>query len=195
MKKIILSLLILSITTGITNAQKNFELGATANAGYYFPINEGIFGSSDKQQGFSSAIGTYLSYQLSGRTHVDIGLNYRLLHTEVYAHSNLHPAVTWHYLAVPFEIRQNFGKKIFATTGISVLTSLQEVPNNGQNTEMTWKLGAGFDLKKGRISVQFERGFNNVTKYAKIEDSQNYLMASFKHQEIYIRLEYPLWSF
>lgn len=195
MKNIILSLLILSVTTGITNAQKKFELGATANAGYYFPKNEGIFGNSDKEQGFSSAIGTYFSYQLFERTNIDIGLNYKLLHTEVYAYSDLHPAVTWHYLAIPLEIRQNFGKKIFATTGISVLTSLQEVPNNGQKTEMTWKLGAGYDLKKGRISVQFERGFNNVTKYAKIEDSQNYLMPSFKHQEIYIRLEYPLWGF
>jgi hypothetical protein len=195
MKKLILSLLILSATTGFTNAQKKFELGVTANAGYYLPHNEGIFGNSEVEKGFSPAIGTYLSYQLFKKTNIDVGLGYKLLLSEVYAYSDLHPSVKWHYLNIPLEIRQDFGKKLFATTGVSVLTNLQEVPQDGQKTEMTWKLGAGFHLKRGRISVQFERGFNNITKYAKMPDSQNYLITSLKHQEIYIKLEYPLWKF
>lgn len=195
MKQFILSILILTVGLGITNAQEKFEFGVTANAGYYFPKNEDVMGRSELKNGFSPAIGTYLSCRLFKKTNMDVGLGYKLLLTEAYAYSDLHPAVTWYYLNVPLEIRHNFGEKLFAVTGISVLTNLQKVPNDGTKTEMNWKIGAGFHVKKGRISVQFERGFNDITKYAKMENSPNYLLSQVKHQEIYIKLAYPLWKF
>jgi hypothetical protein len=200
-----LALVILIITTVISaNAQKRFELDVTSKLGYYIPVNETNF--PDKyfpENAFSPAIGASLGYTFFKSTGVFIGMEYCYLSPKMENFGGTSLDVTWQSFNVPFNIQQGIGKNFFITGGVTLIrqfkgywkgfgynsvTKPQELP------EYNWQLGAGYKIKDLRISLQYYRGFKGVHKFTSTGES-SWQGVTVKHQEVFVKLEYPLWKF
>lgn len=197
-----LALVILIITTVISaNAQKRFELDVTTKLGYYFPINEiGLPKKYFPENAFSPAAGVSLGYNFFKCTGVYLGMEYSFLSPKWYDFTGNELDVTWHSFNVPFNIQQGIGKNFFLTGGVTFIKQLkgyytgvttfetQKIP------EYNWQAGVGYKLKDLRISVQYYRGFESINKESQVTDNERFI-TKLKHQEVFLKLEYPLWKF
>jgi len=196
-----LALVILIITTVISaNAQKRFELDVTTKLGYYIPVNPTNF--PDKyfpENAFSPAIGASLGYTFFKSTGVFIGMEYCYLSPNLVDFDDSPIDVTWQSINVPFNIQQGIGKNFFLTGGVTLIKQLKGFYEGGsfeaqKIPEYNWQLGAGYKMKDLRISLQYYRGFNEVHKFTSTGES-SWQGVTVKHQEVFIKLEYPLWKF
>jgi len=196
-----LALVILIITTVISaNAQKRFELDVTTKLGYYIPVNPTNF--PDKyfpENAFSPAIGASLGYTFFKSTGVFIGMEYCYLSPKMVDFDDSPIDVTWQSINVPFNIQQGIGKNFFLTGGVTLIKQLKGFYEGGsfdaqKIPEYNWQLGAGYKMKDLRISLQYYRGFNEVHKFTSTGES-SWQGVTVKHQEVFIKLEYPLWKF
>jgi hypothetical protein len=196
-----LALVILIITTVFSaNAQKRFELDVTSKLGYYIPIKEtGIPDKYFPKNAFSPAAGLSLGYNFFKSTSVLLGVEYSYLSPEISDFDGSSLDITWHSLNVPLNIQQGIGKNFFLSGGITLIRQLkgyykensafplQEIP------EYNWQAGVGYKLKDLRISAQYYRGFKRIDKDIVTGESGWY--CPVKHQEVFVKLEYPLWKF
>jgi len=196
-----LALVILIITTVISaNAQKRFELDVTTKLGYYIPVNPTNF--PDKyfpENAFSPAIGASLGYTFFKSTGVFIGMEYCYLSPNLVDFDDSPIDVTWQSINVPFNIQQGIGKNFFLTGGVTLIKQLKGFYEGGsfeaqKIPEYNWQLGAGYKMKDLRISLQYYRGFNEVHKFTSTGES-SWQGVTVKHQEVFVKLEYPLWKF
>ncbi len=196
-----LALVILIITTVISaNAQKSFELDVTSKLGYYIPVNPTVF--PDKyfpENTFSPAIGASLGYTFFKNTGVFIGMEYSYLSPQMKDFDGTSLNATWQSFNVPFNIQQGIGKNFFLTGGVTMIRQLkgfyEGVSFESQKMpEYNWQLGAGYKVKDLRISLQYNRGFKEVHKFTSTGES-SWQGVTVKHQEVFIKLEYPLWKF
>jgi hypothetical protein len=196
-----LALVILIITTVVSaNAQKRFELDVSGKLGYYLPIHENMYIKKYfPENAFSPAIGASLGYTFFKSTGVFIGMEYCYLSPKMENFDGTSLDVTWQSLNVPFNIQQGIGKKFFVTGGVTLIRQLkgfydgasfepQKVP------EFNWQLGAGYKIKDLRISVQYYRGFISVHKFTSTGEN-SWQGVTVTHQEVFLKLEYPLWKF
>jgi hypothetical protein len=107
--------------------------------------------------------------------------------------------VTWQSINVPFNIQQGIGKNFFLTGGVTLIRQLKGFYEGGsfeaqKIPEYNWQLGAGYKMKDLRISLQYYRGFNEVHKFTSTGES-SWQGVTVKHQEVFVKLEYPLWKF
>jgi hypothetical protein len=196
-----LALVILIITTVISaNAQKRFELDVTTKLGYYIPVNPTNF--PDKyfpENAFSPAIGASLGYTFFKSTGVFIGMEYCDLSPKMENFDGTSLDVTWQSFNVPFNIQQGIGKNCVLTGGVTLIKQLKGFYEGGsfdaqKIPEYNWQLGAGYKMKDLRISLQYYRGFKGVHKFTSTGES-SWQGVTVKHQEVLVKLEYPLWKF
>jgi hypothetical protein len=200
-----LALVILIITTVISaNAQKGFQLDVTTKMGYYIPVNQTNF--PDKyfpENTFSPAIGASLGYTFFKSTGVFIGMEYSYLSPKMENFDGTVLNATWQSFNVPFNIQQGIGKNFFLTGGITLVKQLKgyykdaaanAVPPQQEIPEYNWQLGAGYKMKDLRISFQYYRGFKGVHKFTSTGES-SWQGVTVMHQEVLVKLEYPLWKF
>ncbi len=200
MKKLVLVFLIFGAVYA-AEAQKRFELDVTGKMGYYFPANtanlpEQYFPGN----AFSPSVGISLGYTFFKRTGVFVGMEYSHLSPEVTNTFDRELDVAWQSFNVPFNIQQGVGKNFFVTGGATLVRQLkgyydgvsafapQKIP------EYNWQIGAGYKLNDLRISVQYQRGFENIGKEIKISETESFGVTVL-HQEVFVKLEYPLWKF
>ena len=197
-----LALVILIITTVISaNAQKRFELDVTTKLGYYIPVNPTNF--PDRyfpENAFSPAIGASLGYTFFKSTGVFIGMEYSHLQPKMMDYLGNELDVKWQSFNVPLNVEQGIGENFFLTGGVIMVRQLkgyydglsafapQKIP------EFNWQIGVGYKLKDLRISVQYQRGFESINKKIKVSENE-YFTVTVMHQEVFLKLEYPLWKF
>lgn len=196
-----LALVILMIAAVISaNAQKRFELDVTGKLGYYIPVNPTSF--PDKyfpDKAFSPAIGASLGCTFFKSTGVFIGMEYCFLSPEMENFDGTSLDVTWQSFNVPFNIQQGIGKNFFITGGVTLIRQLKGIYEGGsfdaqKIPEYNWQLGAGYKMKDLRISLQYYRGFKEVHKFTSTGES-SWQGVTVKHQEVFLKIEYPLWKF
>jgi hypothetical protein len=196
-----LAWVILIITTVISaNAQKRFELDVTGKLGYYLPIHENMYIKKYfPENAFSPAIGASLGYTFFKSTGVFIGMEYCYLSPKMKDHYSNELDVTWQSFNVTFKIKKGIGKNFFITGGVTLIRQLKGYYEGGsfepqKLPEYNWQLGAGYKIKDLRISVQYYRGFNEVHKFTSTGES-SWQGVTVTHQEVFLKLEYPLWKF
>ncbi len=200
MKKLVLIFLILG--AGFTSyAQKRFELDVNTKFGYYFPGNEtGLTDDYFPDNALSPAVGFSFGYTFLKNTGVFLGLEYSFLSPKMNDYFGKELDVTWQSLNVPFNIQQGVGQHFFLTGGVTLIQQLkghtkgvftmgeQKVP------EFNWQAGAGYKWNELKISLQYYRGFQNINKSTKVSQNEWYNV-NVRHQEVFVKLEYPLWKF
>ncbi len=199
MKKLVLMILIFGTVYSV-QAQKRFELDVTGKLGYYIPVNQTHF--PDKyfpENAFSPAAGVSLGYTFLKSTGVFVGLEYCYLSPKMIDFDGTSLDVTWQSLNVPFNIQQGIGKNFFLTGGVTLIRQLKGVYDSGsfepqKTPEYNWQLGAGYKINDLRLSLQYSRGFNEVHKFTSTGES-SWQGVTVMHQEIFVKLEYPLWKF
>lgn len=200
MKK--LAFVVLFVTSVISaNAQKRFELDVTGKLGYYIPVNP--TGFPDRyfpENAFSPAIGASLGYSFFKNTGVFIGMEYCYLSPEMEDFNGSSLNATWQSFNVPFYIQQGIGKNLFFTGGVTLERQLKGYYDGTSSFELqkmpeyNWQLGAGYKIKDLRISLQYLRGFKRVHKFTSTGES-SWQGVTVLHQEVFVKLEYPLWEF
>lgn len=200
MKKLVLVLLIFAAVSS-AQAQKRFELDVTGKLGHYIPVNQTHF--PDKyfpKNAISPAIGASLGYTFFKSTGVFVGMEYCYLSPKMIDFDDTSiDDVTWQSFNVPFNIQQGIGKNFFLTGGVTLTKQLKGVYNSGsfepqKSPEYNWQLGAGYKIKDLRLSLQYSRGFSEVHKYTSTGES-SWQGVAVMHQEVFVKLEYPLWKF
>lgn len=199
MKKLTLTILIISACI-MAHAQKGFELDVTTRVGYYFPANtkklpEHLFVSN----AISPAAGISLGYNFFYSTGIFLGIEYAHLSPDkedLFTGENIN--VKWQSVNIPLNIRQGIYKNFYLTAGATLVRQItgyydgvstfsqQKIP------EYNWQAGAGYKLNDLSISVQYSRGFNDIDKSIKTSATSS-SGVTVRHQEIFLKLEYPLW--
>jgi hypothetical protein len=205
MKKLVLVFLIFAAVYS-AQAQKRFELDVTTKLGYYFPVNEkGVPDDYFPENAFSPAVGISFGYTFFKSTGVFVGMEYSHLSPKMNDYFGNDLDVTWQSFNVPFFIEQGIGDKFFLTGGVTLIQQLKGYYKGfGYNSpiktqelpEYNWQIGAGYKLKDLRISLQYYRGFKAIEKYTNTPTGENsWFGANVIHQEVFVKLEYPLWKF
>jgi len=202
MKKFVFVILFLTIVV-TAHAQKRFELDASIKMGYYFPVNErNISSSYFPNNAFSPAAGISLSYAFLKSTGVFIGMEYSHLSPKMNDYFGNALDVTWQSFNVPFNVQQKIGTNFFLTGGVTLIYQLKGYDKDAAANsipqqkvpEYNWQAGLGYNFNDLRISLQYYRGFNVVDKSTSSGESSWYNV-DIVHQEIFVKLEYPLWKF
>jgi len=197
-----LAFVILMITTVISaKAQKRFKLDVTGKMGYYFPANKTNFPEMFfPENAFSPGAGIAFGYTFFKSTGVFVGMEYSHLHPKMIDYFGTELDVKWQSFNIPLIIEQGIGEDFFLTGGVIMVRQLkgyydglsafapQKIP------EYNWQIGAGYKFKDLRISVQFQRGFESINKKIKVSENE-YFTVTVLHQEVFVKLEYPLWKF
>ncbi len=201
MKKLVLVFFI-CITSIIARSQKGFELDVTTKLGYYFPVNTNRMPAAYfPANAFSPAAGVSLGYVFFKSTGVFLGAEYSCLSPvmkDFFTEKEIN--VAWHSVNIPLNIRQNIWRNFYLTAGVTLSRQLKgyydgiSAFSHQKIPEYNWQGGAGCKIKKLRISVQYYRGFSNIDKQIKLSATRS-LGATVRHQEVFLKLEYPLWRF
>ncbi|MFW5831709.1 MAG: hypothetical protein ACOCVA_05630 [Prolixibacteraceae bacterium] len=199
MKKVLLFTLAL-VATGLLQAQEKFEVRASAKAGYYFLKNEHN-NPYYPESAFSPGAGVSLSCYLLPKTSVSLGVEGNYLSPEMIDFRDNNLNVRWHSLNIPLNIEQIIAHNFFLSGGATLVRQLEgywDSPITGLHPqkipEYHWQAGGGYNFGKWRLSLNYARGFNTIEK--KIKTSNNsYFGVDVQHQEIYLKVEYPLWKF
>lgn len=200
MKKLALIILIFAAVYS-AQAQNRFELDVTTKLGYYIPANKTNFPEMFfPENAFSPGAGIAFGYTFFKNTGVFVGMEYSHLSPRMIDFTGNDIDVTWQSYNVPFNIQQGIGKNFFVMGGVTLIHQLkgyyegasyfekQKIP------EYNWQLGVGYKLKDLRISMQYQRGFKEVHKYTATGES-SWQGVTVMHQEVFLKLEYPLWKF
>ncbi len=199
MKK--LTLLILILFTGLfVNAQKKFEFGVSAKLGYYFPKNDAN-SPWYPENTISPGGGISLGYSLFDKTKLVLGIEGNYLHPKMIDYWNNQLDVKWHSLNIPFYIAQGIGSHFLINGGVTLVRQLSGYWNDSRTyyrnqklPEYNWQAGLGWDFNKIKISINYTRGFKTVEKKIKTSPNSSFDV-DVRHQEIFFRIEYPLWKF
>lgn len=200
MKKLLLVLLIFAAVSS-AQAQKRFELDVTTKLGYYFPVNETHFPEMFfPENAFSPGVGIAFGYTFFKSTGVFVGMEYSHLSPKMIDYLDKEIDISWQSFNVPLNVQQGIGHNLFLTGGLTFVRQLkgyydglsafapQKIP------EYNWQIGAGYKLKDLRISFQYQRGFETIDKKIKVSETE-YYGVTLLHQEVFVKLEYPLWKF
>lgn len=200
MKKLVLAFLVFASVYSL-QAQKRFELDVTGKMGYYLPANTTNFQEMFfPENAFSPGAGVSLGYTFFKSTGVFVGMEYSHLHPKMIDYFGNELDVKWQSFNVPLIVEQGIGKNFFLTGGVIMVRQLkgyydglsafapQKIP------EYNWQIGVGYKLKDLRISVQYQRGFESINKKIKVSETE-YFTVTVLHQEVFVKLEYPLWKF
>ena len=182
-------------------AQKRFELDVTTKLGYYFPANKTNFPEMFfPENAFSPGAGIAFGYTFFKSTGVFVGMEYSHLSPKLIDYFGKDLDVKWQSFNVPLIVEQGIGENFFLTGGVIMVRQLkgyydglsafapQKLP------EYNWQIGVGYKLKDLRISVQYLRGFESINKKIKVSETE-YFNVTVLHQEVFVKLEYPLWKF
>ncbi len=103
--------------------------------------------------------------------------------------------ITWQSFNVPLH-SQGIGKTFSnrRSNFTKQLKGLQQWFFEPQKSPEYWQLGAGYKIKDLRLSLQYSRGFSEVHKYTSTGES-SWQGVAVMHQEVFVKLEYPLWKF
>lgn len=203
MRKISLVFLVFAISYA-ANAQNRFELDINTKVGYYFPVNKShIPEKYFPDNTFAPSVGLSFGHIFSKSTMFLLGIEYSYLSPEMDDFFDNELDVNWQTLNIPFNIEQRVGKNFFLTGGVTLLRQLkvydkdaaanaiqspQEIP------EYNWQVGAGYIIKDFRISMQYTQGFKTIGKSTSTGHNSWYNV-NVVHQEVFIKIEYPLWKF
>lgn len=200
MKKLIFYI-VFSITGFSLFGQEKFELNTSVKAGLFLPPNKDNNEYFPKNA-FSPGIGIGLQYNVLKKTSISLGIEGNYLTPSMTDYQNNHIDPLWHSVNVPFRVKQLIGTNIILTGGatlvrqikgywdsqLSVYRSQQKIP------EYTWELGTGWQFNKLSLFLIYNRGFETFEKIIKTSPN-TYFPVDVVHQEIYIRVQYPLWKF
>ncbi len=203
MKKLVLMILIFGAVYS-AQAQKRFELDVATKLGYYFPANKTNF--PDKylpENAFSPAVGIAFGYTFFKSTGVFVGMEYSHLSPKMIDFTGNDLDVTWQSFNVPLTIEQGIGHNLFLTGGLTLVRQLKgyyeamaanSMFKSQKMPEYNWQIGAGYKLKDLRISLQYSRGFKSLNKYTSTGEN-SWSGTEVLHQEVFVKLEYPIWKF
>ncbi len=203
MKKLALVILVFS-AVATAHAQKRFELDVTTKLGYYFPVNgTGIPEKYFPDNAFTPAVGISFGYTFFISTGVFVGMEYGFLSPKMDDYHGDALDVAWQSFNVPLTIEQGIWKNFFVTGGATLIRQLKGyydpvaenpmIPSQ-KIPEYNWQIGAGYKLNDLRISLQYSRGFKSIQKYTST-GKNSWFGTKVMHQEVFVKLEYPLWKF
>lgn len=195
-------LLVLIIGADFTaNAQKHFELDVNTKFGYYFPVNErGLPDEYFPDNAFSPSFGVSFGYTFLKGTGVYLGLEYSFLSPKMNDYFDKELDVTWQSLNIPFNVQQGIGQHFLLTGGVTLIQQLKGytkgvfLSEEQKIPEFNWQAGVGYKWNDLKISLQYSRGFESINKSTKVSANEWYNV-KVKHQEVFVKLEYPLWKF
>ena len=199
MKKITTLILVL-FTSFCLFAQEKFELNASAKLGCFFPKNE-TNNPYYPDNAISPGGGISLQYNLFGKTNISLGVEGNYLSPAMTDYWGNELDSKWHSLNIPFYATQGIGSHFFITGGATIVRQFSgywddpRTPYRNQKVpEFNWQTGIGWDFDKISISINYTHGFNTVEKKIKTGSDSSFDV-DVKHQEIYLKVEYPLWCF
>ncbi|MGC9354299.1 MAG: hypothetical protein ACP5D9_10700, partial [Mariniphaga sp.] len=182
-------------------AQEKFELNASVKAGLFFPPNKDN-NEYFPENALSPGIGVGLQYNIFEKTSISLGIEGNYLNPSMIDYQNNQIDPLWHSVNIPFRIKQFVGPHIMLVGGaklvrqikgywdsqLSVYRGQQQIP------EYSWELGAGWKFNKLSLFLIYNRGFGPFEKIIKTNPN-SYFPVELIHQEIYLKVQYPLWKF
>lgn len=174
-------------------AQEKFEFAVNAKMGYYFldnKMNDLYYPENE----FSPGVGVALKYLFWEKTNIALGMNANYLKPDMIDFDREPLDLRWSSFNLPLEIQQGIGKTLFLSAGVTMIRQLKGYRKDQKIPEYNWQTGIGWKFKGFNLSLFYTRGFKEMEKMIEIS-STSWFSNDVRHQEIYLKVEYPLWKF
>jgi hypothetical protein len=214
MKKVLITIILLSCISTFSYSQSKTEFGITTEGSWFTPRTFNKYSESNRN-GWGTGIGVYASRSIFWRISADIGLAFR--YKQMQQHYTMpytgasgyggteNGSVTkeegWKkydldYLVIPIHLQLLTGKYFFIRSGIEA-SWLTNFDSGNKKSEYNWTAGFGSQKYKLKWSVNFIRGFKEVgflNGLYEIENGKYRSATVYRNQMLQLSLSYPIWQ-
>ena len=214
MKKLLVIVILLSFISTFSYSQPKIQFGITTEGSWFTPSPIDKYSDSNRN-GWGTGIGVYASRSIFWRFSADIGLAYRYKQMQQhftmpytggggyggYGYSSTPSEEGWkkydlHYVVVPVHLQLLTGKYFFVCGGIEA-NWLTNYDTGNKKTEYNWTAGFGSQKYKLKWSVNYIRGFKEVSfvnGLYEIENGKYRSATGYRNQMLQLNLSYPIWQ-
>lgn len=222
MKKQLFIIVFLIFLSQWSIAQPKLQFGLTTECSWFMPSQYDEY-AEPNQNGWGAGLGVYTSRNIFWRFSADIGLSYRFKqmqqHYTIYTGGSDYgnsgdnsgyagyddgsntTVEGWekyqlHYVVLPLHLQLLAGKSLFFRGGIEA-SWLTNYDAGNDKTEYNWSAGFGSQKHKLKWSVNYIRGFKEVSfrnGLYTMEDGKYFSATAYQNQMLQLNLSYPIWQ-